>query len=60
MCTTACPADVKIAEMNSRARAEMRAGRRPRLRDWLLGQTDFVGRLGVAFAPIANWSLRTG
>ena len=58
MCTTACPADVKIAEMNSRARAEMKAGHRPRLRDWLLGQTDLVGRLGVAFAPLANWTLR--
>jgi glycerol-3-phosphate dehydrogenase subunit C len=58
MCTTACPADVKIAEMNSRARAEMRAGHRPRFRDWLLGQTDLVGRLGVAFAPLANWTLR--
>src|SRR5215207_8139913 len=39
MCTVACPADVKIAEMNSRARAEMKAGHRPRFRDWLLGQT---------------------
>jgi glycerol-3-phosphate dehydrogenase subunit C len=58
MCTTACPADVKIAEMNSRARAEMRAGRRPRLRDWLLGNTDLLGRLGVMFAPLANWTLR--
>ena len=57
MCTIACPADVKIAEMNSRARAEMKAGHRPRLRDWLLGQTDLVGRLGVLFAPLANWSL---
>ncbi len=46
MCTTACPADVKIAEMNSRSRAEMKAGHRPRFRDWLLGQTDLVGRLG--------------
>jgi len=59
-CTNACPADVKIAEMNSRARAQLRAGRRPRFRDWLLGQTDLVGRVGVATAPIANWSLRTG
>jgi glycerol-3-phosphate dehydrogenase subunit C len=58
MCTTACPADVKIAEMNSRARAELKAGHRPRFRDWLLGQTDLVGRLGVAFAPLANWTLR--
>jgi glycerol-3-phosphate dehydrogenase subunit C len=58
MCTIACPADVKIAEINNRARAEMKAGHRPRFRDWLLGQTDLVGRLGVVFAPIANWSLR--
>jgi glycerol-3-phosphate dehydrogenase subunit C len=57
LCTTACPADVKIAEINSRARAEMKARHRPRFRDWLLGQTDLVGRMGVAFAPIANWTL---
>jgi glycerol-3-phosphate dehydrogenase subunit C len=59
ICTTVCPADVKIAEMNNRARAVMRAGRRPRLRDWLLGQTDLTGRLGVMFAPLANPSLRS-
>ena len=56
-CTTVCPADVKIAEMNNRARASMKAGHRPRFRDWLLGQTDLVGRLGVLTAPLANWSL---
>jgi glycerol-3-phosphate dehydrogenase subunit C len=56
-CTIACPADVKIAEMNNRARASLKAGHRPRFRDWLLGQTDLVGRLGVASAPLANWSL---
>jgi glycerol-3-phosphate dehydrogenase subunit C len=60
MCTTACPADVKIAEINNRARAELKAGHRPRLRDWLFGQTDLVGRLGVAFAPLANWTLQNG
>jgi glycerol-3-phosphate dehydrogenase subunit C len=57
MCTIACPADVKIAEMNNRSRAKLKAGHRPRLRDWLLGQTDLVGRLGVLSAPLANWSL---
>ncbi len=59
-CSTACPANVKIAEMNNRARAALRAGRRPRLRDWLLGQTDLTGRVGVLTAPLANWSLRNG
>jgi glycerol-3-phosphate dehydrogenase subunit C len=58
LCTIACPADVKIAEMNSRSRAQLKAGHLPRFRDWLLGQTDLVGRLGVATAPLANWSLR--
>lgn len=58
-CTPACPADVRIAEMNNRARAALRAGHRPRLRDWLLGQTDLTGRLGSLSAPIANRSLRS-
>jgi glycerol-3-phosphate dehydrogenase subunit C len=53
-CTTACPAGVKIAEINNRARAAMRSGRRPRFRDWLLGQTDLLGRLGAPVAPLAN------
>lgn len=58
MCTIACPADVKIAEINNRARAQLKAGHRPRLRDWLFGQTDLVGRVGVLFGPLSNWSLR--
>ena len=57
LCTSACPAEVKIAEMNNRARAALRSGHRPRLRDWLLGQTDLTGRLGVLASPLANWSL---
>ena len=53
-CTTACPAGVKIAELNNQARARMREGRRPPLRDWGLGHTDLTGTLGVLVAPIAN------
>jgi glycerol-3-phosphate dehydrogenase subunit C len=56
-CTSACPAGVKIAEMNSQSRARMKAGKRPKLRDWGLGQTDLTGRLGVAFSPLGNWAL---
>jgi glycerol-3-phosphate dehydrogenase subunit C len=56
-CTTACPAGVKIAEMNSQSRARMKAGKRPKLRDWGLGQTDLVGTVGVLFSPISNWAL---
>ncbi len=56
-CTTVCPAGVKVAEMNSQSRARMKAGHRPKLRDWGLGQTDLVGRMGVLFSPIGNWAL---
>lgn len=59
-CTQACPAGVKIAEINNRARARMREGRRPRLRDWGLGQTDLTGSLGVRTAPLANAVLGNG
>lgn len=57
-CTTACPTDVKVAEINSRARARMREGRRAPLRDWLIGHPDILGRVGVPFAPLANFALR--
>jgi glycerol-3-phosphate dehydrogenase subunit C len=56
-CTTACPAGVKVAEMNSQSRARMKAGKRPKLRDWGLGQTDLTGRIGVMFSPLGNWAL---
>jgi len=54
-CTTACPAGVKIAEMNNQARGRLRDGKRPKLRDWGLGQTDLTGSLGVTFSPLANF-----
>jgi len=63
-CTAACPADVKIAEINNRARASLRAaagpgplGWRHRVRDRLLGETDLVGRVGTSLAPLANRAL---
>ena len=58
-CTTACPADVKIAELNNRARAAIRADRGTRFRDQLIGRPDVIGRLGAPIAPLANWVLRT-
>lgn len=58
LCTTSCPAGVKIAEMNNRARATIRANRRAPLRDRLLGEPDLLGRLGVPVAPLANAVLR--
>ncbi|MFI5261828.1 MAG: anaerobic glycerol-3-phosphate dehydrogenase subunit C [Candidatus Limnocylindrales bacterium] len=64
MCTAACPAGVRIAEINNRARAVLRSVERPgplgwrhRLRDRLLGETDLLGRIGVPLAPLANLAL---
>jgi glycerol-3-phosphate dehydrogenase subunit C len=61
-CTTACPAGVKIAEINNRARAAIRASRpsplRYQLRDRLLGDPELLGRLGSPVAPLANLALR--
>ena len=57
-CTTSCPAGVKIAEMNNQARARLREGKRPKLRDWGLGQTDLLGTWGVRFSPLANFTLQ--
>ena len=57
-CTTACPAGVKIAEMNNQARARLREGKRPKLRDWGLGQTDLLGTWGTRLWPIANFAMR--
>jgi glycerol-3-phosphate dehydrogenase subunit C len=58
-CTASCPAGVKIMEINNRARAMIRANRRPPLRDRLLGEPDLLGTIGVPFAPLANRLLRS-
>ena len=57
-CTSACPAGVRIAEINNRARASMRTERGVRFRDQLIARTDLLGRLGAPVAPLANWTLR--
>ncbi len=57
ICTLACPQGVPIAELNSRARAELRAGQIP-LRDRLIVQTVLLGRLMTPVAPLANTMLR--
>jgi glycerol-3-phosphate dehydrogenase subunit C len=58
-CTASCPAGVKIMEINNRARAGIRANRRPPLRDRLIAEPDLLGTLGVPFAPLANAALRS-
>jgi glycerol-3-phosphate dehydrogenase subunit C len=57
ICTQVCPHDVKIAEINSRARAKLWERRRIPLRNQLIARPSVIGRLGTPVAPLANWTL---
>jgi glycerol-3-phosphate dehydrogenase subunit C len=57
ICTTVCPHDVKIAEINSQARAKMWQKRGVPLRNQLIARPSVLGRLGTPVAPLANWAL---
>ena len=46
--------------MNNQARARLREGKWPKIRDWGLGQTDLTGSLGVTFSPLANFAFGNG
>jgi glycerol-3-phosphate dehydrogenase subunit C len=58
ICTQVCPQGVKIAEINSRARAQLWEERRIPLRNQLIARPSTLGRFGSPVAPIANWTLR--
>lgn len=58
ICTQVCPQGVKIAEINSQARARMKAERGVPLRDRLIARPTLAGRMGTPAAPIANWTMR--
>ncbi|MBA3022049.1 anaerobic glycerol-3-phosphate dehydrogenase subunit C [Propionicimonas sp.] len=53
ICTLVCPQGVQIAELNSQARAVMKADHMP-LRDRLIGQTVLMGTLMTPVAPLAR------
>jgi glycerol-3-phosphate dehydrogenase subunit C len=61
VCDMACPTGVKIAEMNSRARANMvKQGKIPikhRIRNNLLARPETLGQIGHHFATVANHTL---
>jgi glycerol-3-phosphate dehydrogenase subunit C len=52
-CTLVCPQGVQIAELNSQARAVMKADHMP-LRDRLIGQTVLMGTMMTPVAPLAR------
>jgi glycerol-3-phosphate dehydrogenase subunit C len=58
ICTQVCPQEVKIAEINSQARARMWEDRGIPLRNQLIARPSVLGRLGTPVAPLANWALR--
>jgi glycerol-3-phosphate dehydrogenase subunit C len=55
-CTLVCPQGVKIAELNSVARAAMKKDHMP-LRDQLISRTTFMGQAMRPVAPLANAAL---
>ena len=57
ICTQVCPQDVKIAEINSRARAKLWEKRGVPLRNQMIARPTVIGRLGTPVAPLANWAL---
>ena len=55
-CEVACPSNVRIGDIIQLARMRY-AKSRPSLRDRMLANTDFVGRMATTFAPIVNTTL---
>lgn len=58
ICTQVCPQGVKVAEINSQARAMMWEKRGVPLRNQLIARPSLIGKLGTPVAPLANWALR--
>ncbi len=57
ICSQVCPQGVKIAEINSRARARMKAQRGVPLRDRIIARPSVSARLATPVAPLANAAL---
>ncbi len=60
ICTVVCPQGVKVAEINSLARAVMKAEHGVPVRDRLITQTTLMGKAMTPVAPIANAVLGNG
>jgi glycerol-3-phosphate dehydrogenase subunit C len=59
ICTQVCPQGVKIAEINSQARAALWEERGVPLRNQLIARPSVLGRMGTPVAPLANWALQS-
>ncbi len=58
-CEVSCPSNVKIGDIIQSARIKYDK-KAPRLRDHVLAETDIMGNLASAFAPIVNPVIGTG
>ncbi|MGH7903362.1 MAG: anaerobic glycerol-3-phosphate dehydrogenase subunit C [Candidatus Dormibacteraceae bacterium] len=56
-CTRACPSGVKVAELNSRARARLVARKGLPLRNRVLSRSETLGKIGSRAAGLANLGL---
>ena len=55
-CEVACPSGVKIGDIIQLARIKY-SKKKPKVRDMMLANTDFVGSMATKFAPLVNASL---
>ena len=55
-CEVACPSNVKIGDIIQNARLEYGL-HKPKLRDYLLANTDLMGNVATSIAPIVNFTL---
>ncbi len=58
-CEVACPSNVKIGDIIQSARIKY-SKKKPKLRDILLANTDFMGTMTTPFSPIVNPILKLG
>lgn len=56
-CEVACPSNVKIGDIIQSARLKY-SQKKPKLRDYMLANTDIMGSLATTFAPLVNSSLK--
>lgn len=58
VCTMVCPHEVKVMEMNAKARYKLYQRQPIPLRNRLLGRSELLGKLNSPVAPLANLFLR--
>ena len=55
-CEVACPSNVKIGDLIQNARLKY-SSKKPKLRDFMLANTDLLGSVATTMAPVVNFTL---